>query len=460
MKFNRIISIAFTLLLAVGIASMAQAQKSVKLSDAQIENIVKRSYQYVAMFNVNNKGAMHYGGWNIVDVDTKLKDHTLKVLARPNNDSLYITCLLDLRKDPVILDMPAFDSKYVSLMVTGYDHYVNIPMSTRQGDFRKPEKMLFFTERTEGYEKGVKIEGIDRTFEATGDFVSAVFRVMPHANEPERFRRITGQMNSVKLVTLSEYRGGEAKPIDDVEFPQVGKTDLDIFENNLLEVMQFVFNHTTFDPENELDQKILAAYKPLGVVPGKAYDPDRVAKIDGQRVRQVAERIYAKEMAKADSLASSTGLFQPKGEIGLDLLLLQSIYGPIGQPAQEAVYPAVVTTDGKPMTAQHDYVIRMSRDEMPPAKAFWSLTLYDTENGFFIPNDRKKYSVGENGGMKLNDEGGIEIYIAAQKPAGVPEENWLPLNRGDYGIDVILRLYVPDLEKFKTWTPPKAKIVK
>ena len=460
MKFNRIISIAFTLLLAVGIASMAQAQKSVKLSDAQIENIVKRSYQYVAMFNVNNKGAMHYGGWNIVDVDTKLKDHTLKVLARPNNDSLYITCLLDLRKDPVILDMPAFDSKYVSLMVTGYDHYVNIPMSTRQGDFRKPEKMLFFTERTEGYEKGVKIEGIDRTFEATGDFVSAVFRVMPHANEPERFRRITGQMNSVKLVTLSEYRGGEAKPIDDVEFPQVGKTDLDIFENNLLEVMQFVFNHTTFDPENELDQKILAAYKPLGVVPGKAYDPDRVAKIDGHHVRQVAERIYAKEMAKADSLASSTGLFQPKGEIGLDLLLLQSIYGPIGQPAQEAVYPAVVTTDGKPMTAQHDYVIRMSRDEMPPANAFWSLTLYDTETGFFIPNDRKKYSVGENGGMKLKDDGGIEIYIAAQKPAGVPEENWLPLNRGDYGIDVILRLYVPDLEKFKTWTPPKAKIVK
>ncbi|UCF95622.1 MAG: DUF1214 domain-containing protein, partial [Desulfobacterales bacterium] len=29
---------------------------------------------------------------------------------------------------------------------------------------------------------------------------------------------------------------------------------------------------------------------------------------------------------------------------------------------------------------------------MPPAKAFWSVTLYDMQNGFFIPNDRKKYS--------------------------------------------------------------------
>ena len=460
MKLNKIVPIALTLFLFLGIVSMAQAEKSVKLSDEQIENIVKRSYQYVAMYNVNNKGTMQYGGWNIVDVDTKLKDHTLKVIARPNNDSLYITCMLDLRKDPVILDMPAFDSKYVSLMVTGYDHYVNIPMSTRQGDFKKPEKMLFFTERTEGYKKGEKVEGVDRYFEATGDFLSAVFRVMPHANDPERFERIKDQMQSVKLVTLSEYQGGKAKPIDDVNSPPVGETDIDTFANNLLEVMQFVFNHTTFDPGSELDQKLLAAYEPLGVVPGQPYDPDRVAKLDTTRMRKVAEQVTAEEMAKADRLAASTGLFKLKGEIGLDLLLFQSVFGPIGQPAVEAVYPAIATTDGKPMNAEHDYVIRMSKDEMPPAEAFWSCTLYDTENGFFIPNDRKKYSVGENGGMKLNEDGGIEIYIAEEKPEGVPEENWLPLNRGDYGIDVVLRLYVPDLEKFKNWEPPKAEKMK
>ena len=47
---------------------------------------------------------------------------------------------------------------------------------------------------------------------------------MPHANEPERFKRIVEQMKSVKIITLSEYRGGKAKPIDDIEFPPVGKT--------------------------------------------------------------------------------------------------------------------------------------------------------------------------------------------------------------------------------------------
>lgn len=187
---------------------------------------------------------------------------------------------------------------------------------------------------------------------------------------------------------------------------------------------------------------------------------DRVAQMDGKRVHQVAERIAAEEIAKTNRLAASTGLFQPKGEIGLDLLLFQSVFGPIGQPAEEAVYPAVATSDGKPMNAHHDYVIRMSKDEMPPAEAFWSFTLYDTKNGFFIPNERKKYSVGENGGMKLDENGGIAVYIAAQKPAGVPEGNWLPIDRRDEDLSVILRIYVPDEKKMKSWQAPKAEIVR
>jgi len=330
------------------------------------------------------------------------------------------------------------------------------------GDFKKPEKMLLYTARTEGY-SGQPVEGVDRLFEATGDFVSAVFRIMPHANEPERFKRIVKQMQSVKIMTLSEYQGGQAKLINDIEFPPFGKTDMDVFENNLLDVMQFVFNHTTFDPENELDLQVLAAYKPLGVEPGKAFDADRVAKIDGKRFRAIAEQVQKAEFARFldPTVMKKYGmdLFQPKGKISLDLLVLQSVIGPIGLPATEAMYPPVLSKDGQAMNAMNDYVIRMTKDQLPPAQAFWSLTLYDSQNGFFIPNDRKKYSVGENGGMKLNADGGIEIYVAAGRPEGVPEENWLPINRKDENLDIVLRVYVPDLEKMKTWTPPKAEII-
>jgi hypothetical protein len=62
--------------------------------------------------------------------------------------------------------------------------------------------------------------------------------------------------------------------------------------------------------------------------------------------------------------------------------------------------------------------------------------------------------------MKLNDEGGIEIYVSAEKSEGVPAENWLPIIRKDEGLDVVMRIYAPDLEKLKTWKSPQADKIK
>ncbi len=432
----------------------------IALSDEQVENIVSRSYQYVAMYNVNNKLAIKQGGWNTALADTALKDHTLREIARPNNDTYYTTCFLDLRQDPIIIDVPAFYSKYASLLVSGYDHYVSMPIVSRLGDYKKPEKILLYTSRTEGYD-GAKIKGIDRYFEASGDFVQATFRVMPHLNEPKRYKRIVNQMQSVKITPLAEYLGENTKPMKEIDFPAVGETDADIFENNLLEVMQFVFNHTTFDPSNAEDQAILEAYKPLGVEPGKIYKPENAVKINGKHFREKSEQIqkeWLSNLTNKDIIDKiQPWIFQPKGKTNLEALLAVSIIGPIGVPREENVYPQVVAADGEPINAMNDYVIRMTKDELPPAKAFWSLTLYDLDQGFFIPNDRKKYSVGENGGMKLNSDGGIDIYVAAEKPEGVPEENWLPIARKDMGLSFMMRVYAPDLEKYKTWKAPKAE---
>jgi hypothetical protein len=181
---------------------------------------------------------------------------------------------------------------------------------------------------------------------------------------------------------------------------------------------------------------------------------------DGGRFHKTAEHIAAAELAKMASPGPKkdiNNMFLPKAQMTLGVLVAQSVVGPIGVPGVEAVYPPIVTTDGKPMNTMHDYVIRMSKKDLPPAGPFWSVTLYDAKNGFFIPNDRKKYSVGDNAGMKLNKDGGIEIYIAAKKPNGMPEENWLPINRKDEDLSVNLRIYVPDMEKMKTWTQPKAE---
>lgn len=434
------------------------------LTDQQVENLVKRSYQYVAMYNVNNKFAfsetgISTEGYNKGLRNTQLFDHTVKAIARPNNDVLYQMAMLDLRKDAAVFQFPAMESKYVSLMATGYDHYVNVPLSTTKDDFKEPITILFYTQRTENY-KGEPIDGIDETFEMTGDFISLVLRVMPHANEPERYNRIVDQINSIKGFSLSEFLGKEIIADDPVDFPKYGETDADIFENNLLEVIQFVFNHTTIDVNNELDKAILDAYKPLGIEPGKTYNPDNALKIEGNRFREVSLKIKDEELAKMNNPELGKillpKLFQTKDNMTLEPMLLQSITGPIGLPMKEAMYPPVVTFDGSPMNALYDYVIQMTKEEIPPANGFWSLTLYDTENGFFLPNEHKKYSVGENSGMQLDADGGIKIFVSAVKPEDIPLENWLPINRDNQGLDIILRIYAPDLEKMKTWQAPKA----
>jgi hypothetical protein len=436
---------------------------TVELSDQEIDNIVRQSFQYVAMYNVINKSAMMkenpmVTGWNGTFAAPGLLDHTMKGVARPNNDTLYVSTTLDLRYEPVIVHYPAFDSKFVCLETSAYDHYCGVPLSTTKGDFAKPTNILYYTARTNSY-SGEPVEGVDTIIEMSGDFAIAFLRVMPHAAEPERLKKNLDAMQEVKAQTLSEFQGKPAQPLDRGEFPPYN-TDPGIFENNFLEVMQFVFNHMTFSPEDEMDQAILAVMKPLGVEPGKEYDSEAVAEIDGKRFAEVAGQIVKEQlaiMAHPEGIPFIYDMFKPKGQITLEAMVYQSTTGPIGLPAHQAVYPAIGTNDGQPMNAQYDYVIRMSKEEMPPAKAFWSVTLYDSANGFFIPNDHKKYSVGENAGMKLDEDGSIAIYIAAEKPQGVREENWLPINRGDEVLDVLMRIYAPDLDKMKTWKAPVAE---
>jgi len=444
--------------LPIGAANAAPVRA---ISDAELTNLVKRSYQYVAMYNtlsgfaLNDKNPFSTHGWNKTYKPTGLTDATVTAIAGPNNDTLYVISALDLRKEPVVISYPAFDSKFVSLETSAYDHYCDIPLSTTKGDFRKPAVLLFYSARTEGY-TGEPVPGIAKVVEMSGDFATAFVRVMPQANDPKLFASNMKAIQDVKVQTLSEFQGRPAKRVDPVEFPAHG-TDMSVFTGNFLEVMQFVVNHTTFDPANEMDRGVLAALKPHGVEPGKTYDPNNVARLDKARVEKVVKQVA--DEAKANKNKYALESFRPKGQMQLDAMVAQSVTGPVGQPADQAIYLQIDTTDGAPMNAQYDYVVRMTKEQLPPARAFWSMTLYDGERYLFIPNPQKKYSVGENSGMKLDASGGIEIHVAAKQPPGVPAENWLPINRKDQVLNLRLRVYAPEIEKMKTWQAPRAENV-
>jgi len=460
MRFLQRISI-IGLSLLCGALWAADAAPVHEMSDAELTNLVKRSYQYVALYNtlsgfaLSDRNPFSTHGWNKTYKPTGLTDDTVTAIAGPNNDTLYVISTLDLRKEPVVISYPTFDSKFVSLETSSYDHYCEIPLSTTKGDFRKPTRVLYYSARTEGY-KGQPVPGVDKVFEMSGDFGAAFLRVMPQANEPKVFASNMQAIQNVKLQTLSEFQGQPAKPVSAVAFPAYG-TDMRVFTGSFLEVMQFVVNHTTFDPADEMDRGLLAALKPLGVEPGRTFDPNSTVQLDKTRVEQIVKQVAAEGKANKNKYALES--FRPKGQMQLDAMVAQSVTGPVGQPADQAIYLQVDATDGKPLNAQYDYVVRMTSDQLPPARAFWSLTLYDGEKFLFIPNPQKKYSVGENAGMKLDASGGIAIHIAAKQPPGVPAENWLPINRKDQELNPRFRVYAPEVEKMKAWQTPKAERV-
>jgi hypothetical protein len=454
---RRLIQSHVLVLLALCSVTVAASAVLVRdLTDAELTNLVRRSYQYVALYNtlsgfaLNDKNPFSTHGWNRTYKPTGLTDHTVTAIAGPNNDTLYVISTLDLRNEPVVISYPAFDSKFVSLETSAYDHYCDIPLSTTSGDFRKPVRVLYYSDRTKGY-RGQPVPGVDKVFKMSGDFGSAFLRVMPQANDPKVFASNLKAIHAVEVRTLSEFRGGKAKPVALVTFPAHG-SDIGVFTGNFLEVMQFVVNHTTFDPKDEMDRGVLEAMKSVGVEPGKKYDPRKVTQLDKARVEKVVKQVAAEAKASRNNYLFDS--FRPKGKMQLDAMVAQSVTGPVGQPADQAIYVQIDTADGVPMNAKNDYVVRMTKDQLPPARAFWSMTLYDGDKYLFPPNPQKKYSVGENAGQKLDAAGGIEIHVAAKQPVGVPAENWLPIERKDQALNLRLRVYAPDIEKMRTWKAP------
>ncbi len=95
-RFTGIRAWLIALFLAFGFSTTGTAQQAIELSDQEVENLVRRSYQYVAMFNVIQKFALDPAsaglftdGFNRPVAATALADHTMKSIPRPNNDTLY-----------------------------------------------------------------------------------------------------------------------------------------------------------------------------------------------------------------------------------------------------------------------------------------------------------------------------------------------------------------------------------
>jgi hypothetical protein len=225
------------------------------------------------------------------------------------------------------------------------------------------------------------------------------------------------------------------------------------------------------NPPPSGDACALRAFRAVGIGPG--LEPSREVTRD-VAVRaalaaapQIAAGIVARavERANAWSRRRNNGWFVPLryiGDYGRNWLGRAVIarFALGANTRAETVYPAAVTDSrGRTLRGRFRYRVRFPRGKLPPADAFWSLTMYDA-SGYLHPNALHRYAIGDRTpGLRRGRDRSLTLRIQHARPGGRASANWLPAPAGRFRM--ILRIYEPRGSVLRgTWRPPPVRRVR
>jgi len=117
--------------------------------------------------------------------------------------------------------------------------------------------------------------------------------------------------------------------------------------------------------------------------------------------------------------------------------------------------------EGEPFDGAKTY--RVTLPKGIPARAFWSLTLYDNQTRSMLKTPQKYPRAGSQSypspAAKVDTQGATTVYFGPKQPKGVPRGNWIQTDP-QKGWFTILRLYSPLPAFFeKSWRPSEIEPV-
>ncbi len=83
---------------------------------------------------------------------------------------------------------------------------------------------------------------------------------------------------------------------------------------------------------------------------------------------------------------------------------------------EDADYPtAFADANGQPFKSDQRYVLHFDKNQIPPVRGFWSLTMYD-QRQLFADNLIDRYAIGDRDKLKFNPDGSLDLYIQRKLP--------------------------------------------
>mgnify|MGYP001812605222 CR=1 FL=1 len=430
------------------------------------------NYKTLYQYAIDTDSLEYKAPFNQVSCDARLFTPQDKAVVTPNSDTPYCMFWMDLRAEPLVLSVPAMQERYYSFqLIDLYTHnFAYVGTLTTGND---AGKYLLAGPDWDGEVP----EGITAVLRAETDYIFSVTRTQLFGPEDlDKVKNIQGQYT---LRPLSGFLGKAAPAsLPGADFPT--RADFpDWDEGSQFDERFFAYLDFTMDllkkpgPGEEALWQDLAR---LHIGPGKTYKLDelteeQVAAMQAGVKAAMAEMQAFIEQYSSDPLVSGK-LFGTRDFLnksaGTNYQLdkpdmLRSVaahMGLYGNSAAEAIYPTyLIDADGEPLNASsHSYTVSFSKGMLPPVKAFWSLTLYDSKTQLLVENPLDRYLLNSSmqDQFQWQEDGSLVLYIGKEPPGEALESNWLPAPDGPFYM--VMRLYGPEEAAMKgDWTPPRAK---
>ena len=383
-------------------------------------------------------------------------DATFKDVVRPNADTLYSPLWFDVGKEPLIITLPKTAGRYhvVPIMDMWTDVFAALGTRTTGNDGgivalvgphwqgTLPKGMRMVRSPTE---MGWIIGRIQTNGAADYDHVHAL-----QASYAATPLSAWGKAQTPVALKTDPAIDMKTPPVE-----QVAKMTPAAFFALFAETLKR-------NPPHASDYAVLARIERVGLVPGQSFALAAADPAVQRGLTRAAADAWQRIIGRRKNLSLTrnnwVAMGNALGVYGNDYLQRAFVaFAGLGAlPPEEAIYPmAPLDSDGKPLTGASRYVLHFDKDQIPPADAFWSLTMYG-EDQFFVDNPIDRYAIGDRDKLAFNADGSLDLYIQKDDPGADKQANWLPAPAGSFSMN--LRLYLPErAARESRWTPPAIK---
>lgn len=370
-----------------------------------------------------------------------------RAVVRPNFDTLYSSAWLDLAAGPVKLTAPDTDGRYY--MLPCIDMWTDV--------FANPGKR---TTGTDAAEWAIVGPGYAGDLPAGLPVIAAP---TPHVwiigrtqtNGVADYAAVHNVQDGYAITPLGDEPDHVVDPNYDVKTEPLTVVNA----MSALQLFSYAAELLSANPPHSTDFSALSRIALLGIERGKKFDAERFSADERGEIEAGKADALADMLAAIHTLGASVNGWTVMTEnIGVygNAYFKRAVITLIGlgaNPPEDAVYPLLTAdADGDPTSGDHDYVIHFDADKLPPAFAFWSVTMYDAE-GFQVANELDRFAIGDRDALTYNADGSLDLYVQQANPGPERESNWLPAPGGPLG--VTMRLYAPKPEVLDgRWSPP------